>query len=75
MSLASGPLAVYCLLFAVYRLLERILSEFAKVRLVSDNADPSLVAAGSQPERLSDSSRWSQRSADHRIANGNDFAP
>jgi len=33
------------------------------------------VVDGSQPEGLSDSSRWSERSADHRPTNKDDFHP
>jgi len=33
------------------------------------------VASGFQPDGLSDSSRWSQRSADHRITIENNFTP
>ena len=36
-------------------------------------SEPPALAGGSQPEGLSDSSRWSERSGDHRITNTNDF--
>src|SRR5947209_5555063 len=38
-------------------------------------SEPGAVATGSQPEGLSDSSRWSERRADHRTTNENYFPP
>src|SRR6266850_1523514 len=37
--------------------------------------NPARWGGGSQPERMSDSSRWSHRSADHRITIENNFTP